>query len=37
MPRYIRAPIRLDQIGALILCFDAHLIRKPFHAFRDAL
>ncbi|ADZ87652.1 conserved hypothetical protein [Brucella melitensis M5-90] len=27
----------MNQIGALIFCFDAHLFRKPFHTFRDAL
>ncbi|MBB5700936.1 hypothetical protein FHS76_000779 [Ochrobactrum daejeonense] len=26
----------VHQIGALILWFHAHLIRKPFHTFRDA-
>ncbi|ADZ87931.1 conserved hypothetical protein [Brucella melitensis M5-90] len=27
----------MNQIGALTICFDAHLFRKPFHTFRDAL
>ncbi|ADZ87074.1 conserved hypothetical protein [Brucella melitensis M5-90] len=27
----------MNQIGALILYFDAHIFRKPFHTFRDAL
>ncbi|TNV12914.1 hypothetical protein FIB18_10260 [Brucella pecoris] len=27
----------MKQIGALSLCSDAHLVRKPFHIFRDAL
>ncbi|ADZ86870.1 conserved hypothetical protein [Brucella melitensis M5-90] len=27
----------MNQIGALILCFDTHLFRKPFHTFQDAL
>ncbi|PQZ25909.1 hypothetical protein CQZ93_18040 [Ochrobactrum vermis] len=32
-----RISIGLNQIGTLTIYFDAHLIRKPFHAFRDAL
>ncbi|PQZ31069.1 hypothetical protein CQZ93_13905 [Ochrobactrum vermis] len=33
----MRVSIRLNQICALSICSDAHLVRKPFHTFRDAL
>ncbi len=27
----------IESDHALTVCFDAHLVRKPFHTFRDAL
>ncbi|AAN30433.1 hypothetical protein BSS2_I1480 [Brucella suis bv. 1 str. S2] len=35
---FFRARFDLNESDwALILCFDAHLFRKPFHTFQDAL
>ncbi|KAB2717244.1 hypothetical protein F9K75_14425 [Brucella intermedia] len=28
---------RFTLFGMRLVCIDAHLIRKPFHTFRDAL
>jgi len=37
VPALEHGSIGLNQIGALLFYFNAHLIRKPFYTFRDAL
>ncbi|TNV10438.1 hypothetical protein FIC94_20325 [Ochrobactrum teleogrylli] len=36
-PTYCQLTSVAPGDGALTVCFDAHLARKPFHTFRDVL